>query len=39
MRLVEVPEPNEEKLKEDEFLGSVKVESEDLAVVDSCSIP
>jgi hypothetical protein len=34
-----VPEPNEEKLKEDEFLGSDKVDSEDLAVVESCSLP
>ena len=34
-----VPEPNEEKLKEDEVLGSVKEDMEDLAVVESCSLP
>ena len=34
-----MPEPNEEKLKEDEFLGSDKVEMEDMAVVESCPLP
>jgi len=36
---VVVPEPNEEKLKEDQVLGSVKEDMEDLAVEESCSLP
>lgn len=34
-----MPQPNEEKLKEDEVLGSVKEDMEDLAVVESRSLP
>jgi hypothetical protein len=36
---MDVPEHNEEELKEDEVLGSVSVDMEDFAVVESCSLP